>query len=99
MILAVALSGTALHQPKRHHSGAYVFADVTIDPWEAGGSMSRSVDAYFTGSDCSRTTTLDFRAEDRAEFANAMYKARSLQRVLDEFVVALEAAGADLDLT
>lgn len=80
-----------------HHAGAYVLADITIDTWRSNGEECQ-LDAELIISDCSRVTTLTFDAYDGPSWSNALYKARNLQSVVNDFVEALEAAGEEIGL-
>ncbi|WP_125778441.1 hypothetical protein [Antribacter gilvus] len=80
------------------YAGAYVHADIEVGDGFAGESPKR-VDAFLTVADCGRTAQLDFTAGDRAFARNALFKARRLQKVVDEFVEALERAIDDAGLS
>lgn len=79
-----------------YHAGAYVLADIVVD--KLRNEDQEDIEALLTISDCSRVTTLDFYSDDRRSMANALYKARNLQTVVNDFVAALEAAGKEADL-
>jgi hypothetical protein len=79
------------------HAGAYVHADIEVEGGFSGENAKR-VTALLTVADCGRATTLDFDAGDRAAARNALFKARLLKKVVDEFVEALERAVADAEL-
>lgn len=79
-----------------YHAGAYVLADITVD--RARNEDQEVVEALLTISDCSRVMTLDFYSDDRRSMANALYKAKSLQTVVNDFVAALEAVSEETGL-
>jgi len=61
----------------------------------AGGDAQYSIEASLTVADCGRIATLDFAVNDEAAARNALYKARLLRDVLDDFTAALETAVVD----
>jgi hypothetical protein len=73
-----------------HHAGAYVIADVHLERFGAGTSRAVAVCASLTIADCGHAATLDFDMPDARSSANALYKARLLQEVVNGFVAALE---------
>ncbi|HAM45203.1 MAG TPA: hypothetical protein DCM67_09335 [Propionibacteriaceae bacterium] len=73
-----------------YHAGAYVIADVHLERFGSGASRNVEVCASLTIADCGRVTTLDFDMPDARSTANALYKARLLQEVVNGFVAALE---------
>lgn len=78
-----------------HHAGAYIYANLAIEARRREGARD-VIDAELTIADCSRVMTLDFAVYDRAGARNAVYKARLLRQVVNDFTDALEAAVADL---
>lgn len=85
---------TFLNRP-RHHLGAHVIADVTLERPTDGRPWVRA-DVHL--ADCSKHVTLDFDAETRREAANALRKVRILRSVLHDFEVALERSLDELEL-
>lgn len=78
-----------------HHAGAYVLADCGIADYD-----DSRIDAVLTIADCHRVAELDFSfvIGHRAEARNALYKARTLRRVIDDFVAALEAVHEESEI-
>src|SRR6476646_5899374 len=84
-----------LNRP-RHHLGAHVIADVTVERPRKGDSY---VDACLHLADCHRSIELDFTAYARREAANALRKVRILREVLVDFEAGLRAALEEVDAT
>jgi len=78
-----------------HHRGAYVIASVDIDDDDVEPEKV-CVDGELTISDCSRIVHVEFCATTPDELDNALHKARLLHRTVCDFVVALEAACAQV---
>lgn len=76
-----------------YHAGAYVLADLRVLKDSDG---ERSVDADLTIADCSRVTSLDLSAYNAGDARNALYKARLLRAVVNDFTEAFESAVADV---
>lgn len=77
-----------------HHAGAYVLADVGLEPgWDGNGQR---LAAQLTVADCGRVATLDFDASDEAGVRNALHKARVLRDVVVAFTDALEEGAREL---
>ena len=81
-----------LNRP-RHHAGAYVLADCSIESYRNGPEIS----ADLTIGDCGRIVSLNFNGWDKSSTSNALSKARALRTVVDEFCDALEAAAVEVE--
>jgi len=78
------------------HAGAYVIADCRIESHpHARDGQKHSVEAVLTSADCGHITGLDFTVDRARDVDNALYKARLLRDVVNDFTAALETAVAD----
>lgn len=73
------------------HAGAYVIADYKVDAHSySDGPVEHSVEAVMTIADCGRIVRLDFSADTEAQVSNALFKARLLREVVNDFTAAVE---------
>lgn len=72
---------------------AYVKAEIKTETWEDRSNAKHvSLNGSLSIADCSRTIHLDFYGEDARARKRVLRKAKFLQKVMNDFVNALENA-------